>query len=234
MAPRDYAKLNEQLASQAAKVRENKNLSDEGKRRLLAAATVKAQATAAQWRDEDAQANAKARRATEQRLFGLKWMDKDNPAAVVSMRDAHERASRITTAAEAGKLLDRAVTSGDYALQRAILARAFDPETGDMSSVVEAYAAHNPDTQADIQELVGHEMANAQANSAGGKLFGHIATTVVAPSELSGIDPYRLGRLAEQAGDVTESVPAPTFDAKVFGGAPGWGRVQGDTVADAG
>lgn len=147
-AKAQVARIQEFLNVKAADIRANRSLTDAGRRRELAAATLDARKQAHAAKAQFATERAQRRESLQRIAFG-------NPANHLteadrlSMRDAHDRASRIDSEADATAMLKRAVLDGDESLAKAIGARAH--ERG-WAAVVNEYGLRY-DRQSFINEL---------------------------------------------------------------------------------
>lgn len=83
----------------------------------------------------------------ERRVYGTVG---SSPEAVISFRDAQERAERIDTPSDGLRAMQRSLTSNDAGLAQAILGRAL--ELG-WREVVDEYAASNPGVASAVSEL---------------------------------------------------------------------------------
>ncbi len=218
----DYADINATLNETIKATRANSNLSDDGKKRLIAQAYVRADTKAAALKAGDAADMAKARRSAESRLFGMTQYDAKDAATVMLHRDARDRASRIGSDAEAAALLQSAVQSGDTTMARALLGRAF--ERG-FQQTVDQYCHVMPADAGDVDELISMNLQEATAATAAGRLLREMTTGISLPGEL----PQNRGiidRLAAEAGDVEETPAPPNFGGRGLP-APGQFRLSG-------
>lgn len=90
---------------------------------------------------------AGAVRDLERRVYGTAGT---SPDAVITFRDAQERAARLDTIEEARDAMSRAIRSKDNGLGQAILGRAL--EQG-WRSVIDAYSQDNPQIAEAINDL---------------------------------------------------------------------------------
>jgi hypothetical protein len=81
-------------------------------------------------------------------IFGLK--PGADPSHVISLRDAQDRADSIESSDDAVKLIQRAISSGDDVLAKAIVDAAM---TSGWAAPVNMYTAANPSQKARIEEL---------------------------------------------------------------------------------
>ena len=148
-----------------------------------------------------------------QQAFSSQNLPGDPSTLVVSVRDAQDRASRITDPKDAVALLQRAELSGDEALARAVAEHAFT-QTKNLNGlgsepwgeVVETYAARRePQAQA-LSELSSMDRGGsgvARALSEAGKYY------LPVPSELQGPGGWQPSRVSTYDGsDAAGSAPA--------------------------
>ncbi|WP_145013438.1 hypothetical protein [Mycobacterium marseillense] len=119
------ARIQQSLDAKVADIRVNKSLTEAGKRREIAAVTLEARKQADAAKAQFATERAQRRESLNRAAFG-------NPANHLteadrlSMRDAHDRASRLDSEDAAKAMLNRAVLDGDESLAKAIGARAYE------------------------------------------------------------------------------------------------------------
>ncbi|MGO4205188.1 hypothetical protein AB4Z09_26325 [Rhodococcus sp. TAF43] len=107
--------------AQLEAIRKDPRLTAEGKRSELAKAHVASRDQMNELRTQFKTGLAADKLRIQRRLFGSVTAD---PTDIVSARDAHERASRISSQQDAITLLERAQITGDTALSRAIFHQA--------------------------------------------------------------------------------------------------------------
>lgn len=184
-ARRQVSAIQRQLDETVANIRANRSLTDLGRRREIAAATLAAKDRAAQHRQAHAAARTEQRQMAERIAFGHAG---DTPSASdhLAMRDAHSRADLVDSETDARAMLDRAIRDGDEPLAKAIGARAY--QRG-WNAVVGKYGA-TYSRESFINEL--------DSIPAGPKteLADQLAFRVKAPAELQGYRDADLKRLA--------------------------------------
>ncbi|MFD0417285.1 hypothetical protein [Streptomyces sp. NPDC127108] len=180
------SKLVEQYNAKSKKIRDDDNLSHVGKQRALAALYV-------QHRDQIGDIREKANQAYTNRkgylmgeVFGVHGAT--NPAEVMAMRDAMDRAADIDTPAKARRMFQQAHLTGDEYLRRAIAATAFDrrgdSDLGDhWAGLFNDYAQTQDDRR---QGLVAELDQLHQANGKRARLQENILCNLSKPSELNG------------------------------------------------
>lgn len=119
------ARIQESLNVKAADIRANRSLTDAGRRRELAAATLEARKQADAAKSQFAAERAQRRESLQRIAFGNP-VNHLTEGDRLSMRDAHDRASRLDSEDAAKAMLNRAVLDGDESLAKAIGARAYE------------------------------------------------------------------------------------------------------------
>lgn len=128
-------------------IRNNKNLTPEGKRKQIAATYLQYKQQITALEAEDRAARASKADSLRRTLFGLSSSDAN---ATISYRDAQDRVAAIRDENQALELLDRADLSNDEILTKAIIGKA--AETG-WSNLVNTYTAKHPYYGSKLQEL---------------------------------------------------------------------------------
>ncbi len=147
-------------------IRADRHLSGDGKRRALAQAYLRTRDKLQQLQKKESEVVEKRRRELERSLFGLSVGRGD--AAMLSLRDAQQRAASLKAPAQALTLLATAERTGDDILARAVAAQAWDRG---WTRVLDAYAAERPGVLEKFHELdsldgrqsVGRRMATDMA-----------------------------------------------------------------------
>jgi hypothetical protein len=183
-------------------IRADKRYTPEGKRAAIAREYMRVDAgvrrivEAAQKRRDD------RIRTLQQRLFSAPGGN--DPAAVLSFRDAMDRAERVRDATEAAALLDRAVRTNDVALQRAVLDRAFraaqsDPfgHRGPWVGLLDRYREMVPSMGDDIAELA--ELTGAGRKPGMTQFWDNVRSRTELPSELAHLPNDQIAALAARA-----------------------------------
>lgn len=180
------AALHSTASQHMGEARNNKDLTFEAKQRLIARAWVELQNGLKSLGDAEKAAAAVRRSTLERKLYGLP--DHADASAMISYRDALDRASQVTREAEAVTLLSRAHTSGDVHLERAILATAYDNQWAD---VINTFTAANPATINDAEELWHATNAPQQTG-----LLEALNNYTPKPQELSHVDDLQIRTMA--------------------------------------
>lgn len=201
------AKIRDRLACEVQHIRGQRNLTPQGRRARLAAAIVKAQGELATLRTDEAQRLAARRDELHGGLFGHVRPD-DN--RIISIRDAADRAARLTSADEAAALMNRAEETGDTVLLKAVAREC----AGRSSNVLETgwhelfhqWAAQQPGATEAVEEL--RVIADEQMDTGHHLARDHAFGIGPLPDDLRGVAVGNLRSLAAGAdgeGDVPPS-----------------------------
>lgn len=186
--------IRSEMERHIARVRGDQSLTEDWKRRQIAGHYLEAKKATDEVLEADQAAQIQRRRSLEQRLFGpgvSAGPMGDLGAALVSRRDAGDRAVVLRSEQEALDLLRRAERSGDEPLARAIAERALDERWADAGN---AFVASRPNLSAAYEALWNqHQPSTAQILGEG------FATFVTPPMELDGMADYRIRDLVEPA-----------------------------------
>lgn len=223
----DFQTITERLNETVAAARANSNLSADGRKRIVAAAYMKADNAVAKIKAQEAEQRASARRSAEDHLFAPRWSERGDPNAMMLYRDANDRASRLTSSDEAIRLLESSALGGDDMMARAILGQGMrDPR---LQGIVEKYIEVMPrDTQA-IDDLLELNAADAQASSRAARITREMNSSLPRPEEIRNYPEQAIADLAAEALDVQETKPAPTYSGG--GAAQTWRLVGGYDMA---
>lgn len=138
----------------------------------------------------------------ENTLFGS-GSKADDASAVISRRDAGDRAAQLDDEEAARRLLARAERTGDEPLARAIAERAFERR---WVNVTNEFLERRPELDAPMNELW------SQRHPSMNDALVEILTMDANPEELSGLSEFDIDRLAEA--DPVEA-PATSFGRPV-------------------
>ncbi|MFG2299431.1 hypothetical protein [Actinacidiphila glaucinigra] len=130
----------------------------------------------------------------ERKLWGYdteRAMAADRASFDAGIRDAQDRASKLTKADKAARALHDAEQAGDHILARAVAKRAHDMDWGD---VVHDYLATRPST-ADTYQQAGEIWH--RHNDTGGQMQNGMHYVVHKPEELRGMTDQDIARLAD-------------------------------------
>lgn len=155
-------RITQEYAAKVAKIREDRDLSSEGRQRRLADLYAEAKVRLQKLAREE-QAQLSARKITlEQRLYGASAVTgRLNPGAhAISARDASDRVAQLKNPTEALALLRRAEADGDELLARAVARRSAQSWDGvppqqarAWEDVLRAYLDARPDLEPVVEEL---------------------------------------------------------------------------------
>lgn len=129
---RDAAtRIQEKYNEQSRLLRDNEDLSDEGRSRQLAELYAKTQRDLNRLAETERSEAASRRKTLESQLYSSGRLGQDPASHAISMRDAADRAAMLETPEQAGRLMRDAEANGDTVLARAILRRVVErPSSG--------------------------------------------------------------------------------------------------------
>ncbi len=156
------AALQQAHSQRAEQVRNRSELTSSAKVGMLARNHAEAKAAMADLAQQAAADAATTRRASMAKAFGVAGVPGDPASLAISMRDAMDRAAALTSGRDAVALLDRAATSGDEVLARAVASHSFAQATApgisglddDWSTVVNTFADTRPTAADAIRTLI--------------------------------------------------------------------------------
>lgn len=160
-------------------IREDPDLSDAGRRKLLAQRTIAYRDAVDQDLAKIARETAAADQRDAGRVFGTAGLPGDPASLSISRRDAQTRVAAVKDGAELARLLTSATRSGDEVLARAIVQRAVD---GQYVSIVNQYMAAHPQT-ADSVERLWTRAQRAAHTDRGGDFGVTLKLSAVMPAE---------------------------------------------------
>jgi hypothetical protein len=169
-------------------IRDNKNLTPEGKTKQIAAIHLQYKQQITALEAEDKGARASKADSLRRSLFGLTGSSDAN--ATISYRDAQDRVTAIQDEAQALELLDRADLSNDEILTKAIVGKAAESGWGNL---VDTYTAKHPYYGAKLQELAG---LHNDENSIEGVMNNAMSYTLTPPAEVARYSDGMLENLA--------------------------------------
>ncbi len=188
------------LAKEIEHIQSRRNLSSEGKRAQLAKVVVQARDELVRLRDAESARVAARRDELTRGLFGATRPD---DSRVISLRDAADRASRVSSSEEAARLMNAAELNGDTVLLRVLAQECFqrsgNPLDPGWRNLFDQWAQQQPGGDGIVEELgviadelndTGHRLAREEA-------FGIPAL----PGELSGVNLRAHAALADIDGD---------------------------------
>jgi hypothetical protein len=196
-------KVRARLAKEIERIQAQKNLTREGKQARLAQAVVNAQNQLAELRAAEAHDVSDRRDQIIKRLFGH---TKPDDTRIISIRDAADRASRIKSAEEAAKLMNRAELNGDTVLLRALArecATRRSPAEPAYNTLFEQWAEQQCGGPEALEELA---VIGDETGDAGHRLNRERAFSVgLLPDEIRGVG--NIKALAAHADTIPELPP---------------------------
>lgn len=157
-------------------IRNNKDLTPEGKTKQIAATYLQYKRQVAALEAEDKAARASKADSLRRSLFGLAGSSDAN--ATISYRDAQDRVAAIQDENQALELLDRADLSNDEILTKAIVGKAAEFGWGNL---VSSYTAKHPYYGSKLQELAN---LHADENNIEGIMNHAMSYNLSAPAEV--------------------------------------------------
>jgi hypothetical protein len=175
------------FAATLTTIRNDTELSDEGKRRRIARAWLDTSDKLRRLRDDHTSADEQRRAALEKRVFGTGG----DPGAAVAYRDAVGRAEAVTSEKEATRLLERANRIGDTQLARAVALIASE------RSYLNVWVDYRDSLGAtDARAFTELTELNRRANDRTEKFADDMVFSIRKPQELSLISDQQLTILA--------------------------------------
>ncbi len=160
---RDAAtRIQELYRKDLQRLRDDKDLSVDGRQRRIAQLHASTKAKLAKHRDADSQLLAKRYQELENQLYvAHKPFSQDAATFSISLRDASDRAAQLRTADDAQQLLSRALANGDDVLARVIVQHSMGQSyaagtpvmAGKWESVLTSFIEVNPNLQPVVEEL---------------------------------------------------------------------------------
>lgn len=194
-----YDSVRDTYERRIREIRDNRDLSDEGRRRQMAQAKVDADKRFKALRADEHTAREQRRDNAMRRLFGRTQNEN-----TLEYRDALARADQIKNPADAASLLRVARLSGDDSLQRAVAMKALDGSRGTLggqsnawADVVDDWASSDEHRQEALHELSNIDAVgvNRQARLQQ-RLLDSVSKRAMKPAELEG---HNVEHLAYQA-----------------------------------
>jgi hypothetical protein len=179
------ARVQDRLNADVNAIRDNRSYTNQGRRREIAKATLQAKNQVAKIRDEHVADRTARRNKFERLAFGI--VGDVDPGTLIAVRDAQDRAEKITTADEAATMLHRATQTNDASLANAIGLRAYNRGWTDVATNW-ATAWDKTTWLEEFEAIPGGKNTNA----ADALIF-----RVPAPQELAGLTDTGLRDIAE-------------------------------------
>lgn len=146
----EAAQLANEYAQRQAEVADNPNFTPAGKREHLEPYHYEVVSQINELREREKRAVQTAKEKIERRVFGLAPSASNDPARIVSFRDATARARQLEDANEAEEIYQSALRSGDQVLATAVLERAL---VRGWPSIKRDFLSRNAGTQSDLDDL---------------------------------------------------------------------------------
>lgn len=146
----EAGQLAEEYAQRQAEVAANPNFTPAGKREHLEVYHGEVVSQISELREREKSAVKAAKESIERRLFGLAPSASNDPARIVSFRDATARARQLEDADEAAEIYQSALRSGDQVLATAVLERAL---TRGWPSIKQDFLERNQGARSDLDDL---------------------------------------------------------------------------------
>ena len=148
------AKIREALGQEVQFIRNQRNLTREGKQARIAAAIVKAQAKLAELRQAETQRLTERKDQLTKKLFG---QTRPDDAKILLIRDASDRAAKIGKVADMEEAMNRAEMAGDSVLLKALAQecarRSNDPLQSGWSTLFQQWANAEYGANDAVEEL---------------------------------------------------------------------------------
>lgn len=196
-----------------ADIRSRNDLSDDGRRRQLAAAKVETDQKMRLLRERQEQAVTERRNTLVRQLFGRPGTV--DGAAALSVRDALTRVEQIHKPEDAESLLRLARTSGDPVLAQALAARSYElirnatmtPAGRERwGQVLAEWADGDPDTDQALAELLDIDhIGRSRSQTLTSMMIDRMRTSAHTPTELARANVTELARQADARPDEDEA-----------------------------
>ncbi len=181
------ATLNQKFDDLATSIRNNPALTFEGKQGPIARAYLDTTSKVAALAADEKAVIENTYTDLNRSVFGI---DNTDTTALIAFRDAQDRADRLETWQEASTLLERAALSNDHSLASAIMARAL---AEGWSEVITDYSTSHPEQAATIADLAQITTFRSKQHNI---FMSHLAYVTPTPSEISGLNPNQIERVA--------------------------------------
>lgn len=177
-----------------SRIREDRKLSDQGKKMATAQAYAAAKKAMAAANEEHQASQSRRWDELERKVWGeaLPWgaSEADKAANNMAMRDALQRASQLRTQGDAARLLRQAEQTGDATLARAVAQHANEK---DWSDVLETYFDSRPGKRDAF-----NEMCDLHRERTTGRTLDSLAHTIARPTELRGMNDHAIEAMANE------------------------------------
>ncbi|WUD74609.1 hypothetical protein OG937_24405 [Streptomyces sp. NBC_00510] len=175
-------------------IRGNRNMHPDRKRVEAAQLYTTTRAALAKLKSDQADTDNTTFTKLERKLWGYddeRALARDRSTFDATVRDAQDRASKLTKPDKAARALADAEQAGDHVLARAIAKRAHDMDWGD---VLHDYLATRPSSTETYQQAadIWH-----RHNDTGGRMQHGMQYVVHKPDELRGVSDQDIAQLAD-------------------------------------
>ena len=198
------AKIREALGREVQYLRNQRNLTREGKQARIAAAIVKAQAKLAELRQAETQRLTERKDQLTKKLFG---QTRPDDAKILLIRDASDRAAKIGKVADMEEAMNRAEMAGDSVLLKALAQecarRSNDPLQSGWGTLFQQWANAEYGANEAVEELGA---IAAEGDSTHRMHRDHAFSVGALPEEVRGVG--NLKALADQADEIPELPPS--------------------------
>jgi protein required for attachment to host cells len=145
------ARIQTNITVETAAIEKDQNLSPAGRQEAVNTLKNRSKESMTALRAEETRIATEWRDSLRRSVMGTVGSDS---ASIISYRDAQDRASRLESSDDAAKVMDRALTSGDTTLARAVAEVALSNGYRD---VYASYANANPSTANQAKDLADLE-----------------------------------------------------------------------------
>ena len=198
------AKIREALGREVQDIRNQRNLTREGKQARVAAAIVKAQAKLAELRQAETQRLTERKAQLTKKLFG---QTRPDDTKILLIRDASDRAAKIGKVADMEEAMNRAEMAGDSVLLKALAQecarRSNDPLQSGWGTLFQQWANAEYGANEAVEELGA---IAAEGDSTHRMHRDHAFSVGALPEEVRGVG--NLKALADQADEIPELPPS--------------------------
>lgn len=223
--PKTREQIRKRIASYARnvqRIRDDKNLSDTGKRRALARLDLTERRAIDNLKVAGEAAYRRRRAELEQKLFSVEDYLHDDVNAALSYRDAVDRISEVRGIDQARTLYNRAARSGDHLLARAVISYAWEqigasPDGAPWAEIVHNYLDRWPGLRNVAVEL--GQLRDMDSKE--GRLRDQITASLTRLPELHGMSDHDIGKLASEGGWTPPAESTSDAVANVKAGAAG-------------
>lgn len=200
---KEAAKIRNTLGQEVQSIRNQRNLTRDGKNARIAKAVVKAQAKIAEQRQTETRRLSDRKDQLAKKLFGH---IKPDDSRIASIRDASDRAAKLTNVEDMAEAMNRAEMAGDSVLLKALAQecarRSNDPLQSGWGTLFQQWANAEYGANEAVEELGA---LAAEGDSTHRMHRDHAFSVGALPAE---IQTGNLKILAEQADSIPELPPS--------------------------